>query len=91
LLSDKGWRLSPAFDINPSIDKNGLALNIDMDDNSLDFELAKSVGKYFMLKTDEMDEIIRQVKAITKRWKTYASAIGISKKGQELMEPAFIE
>jgi len=91
LLSDKGWRLSPAFDINPSIDKNGLALNIDMDDNSLDFELAKSVGEYFMLKTDEMDEIIRQVKAVTKRWKTYASAIGISKKGQELMEPAFIE
>jgi len=91
LLSDKGWRLSPAFDINPSVDKNGLALNIDMDDNSLDFELAKSVGEYFMLKTDEMDEIIRQVKAVTKRWKTYASAIGISKKGQELMEPAFIE
>ena len=26
LLSNKGWRLSPAYDINPSIDKDGLAL-----------------------------------------------------------------
>ncbi len=89
LLSEKGWCLSPAFDVNPSLDKSGLALNIDMDDNSLDLELAKSVGEYFMLKTNDMDEIINQVKAVTKRWKTYASAIGIPKKEQELMEPCF--
>lgn len=51
IISNNGWRLSPAFDINPSIDKDGLALNIDMTDNSLDFELAKSVGDYFQIKT----------------------------------------
>ena len=51
LLSNKGWRLSPAYDINPSIDKEGLALNIDMDNNALDFDLAKSDGEYFMLNT----------------------------------------
>jgi Uncharacterized protein related to capsule biosynthesis enzymes len=42
LLSEEGWRLSPAFDVNPSIDKQGLALNIDMDNNALDYELARS-------------------------------------------------
>ena len=43
-LKDEGWILSPAYDLNPSIEKNGLSLNIDMDDNALDFGLAKSVG-----------------------------------------------
>ena len=43
ILASKGWLLSPAYYINPSIDKDGLALNIDMDSNVLDLELAKSV------------------------------------------------
>ena len=49
ILTSKGWKLSPAYDINPSIDKDGLALNIDMDNNALDLEQAKSVGEYFRL------------------------------------------
>jgi serine/threonine-protein kinase HipA len=49
ILTDEGWRLSPAYDVNPSIDKDGLALNIDMNNNLLDIELAKSVGPFFRL------------------------------------------
>ncbi|MDX2071581.1 MAG: HipA domain-containing protein [Haliscomenobacter sp.] len=41
LLSPNGWKLSPAYDLNPSTDKDGLALNIDIDSNALDFELEK--------------------------------------------------
>jgi serine/threonine-protein kinase HipA len=36
--------LSPAVDLNPSFDKNGLALNIGKDNNMLDIKLAKSHG-----------------------------------------------
>ena len=49
ILSNEGWILSPAYDLNPSIDKDGLALNIDTDNNALNFELAKTVGVYFRL------------------------------------------
>ncbi len=89
ILTENGWILSPAYDINPSIDKDGLALNIDMDNNSLDFELAKSVGEYFRLNNREMDVIINEVKSAVSRWKEIASKIGISKKEVELMENAF--
>ena len=89
LLSDKGWRLSPAYDINPSIDKNGLALNIDMDYNTLDYDLAKSVGEYFMLNTKQMEEILTQIISVVAKWRIHANAIGISKKEQEMMQPAF--
>ncbi len=89
LLSSKGWRLSPAYDINPSIDKAGLALNIDMDNNALDFDLAKSVGEYFMLNTNQMEEILAQIISVVAKWRIHANAIGILKKEQEMMEPAF--
>jgi serine/threonine-protein kinase HipA len=89
ILSSDGWRLSPAYDINPSVDKNGLALNIDMNDNSLDLELVKSVGKYFQLKPKEMDSIIDEVKHAVMPWEQLAKEIGISRNERELMRPAF--
>ncbi len=89
ILTNKGWRLSPAFDINPSIDKVGLALNIDMDNNSPDIDLVKSVGVYFRLGKKEMDNIIDEVKSGISGWKKIATEIGIPRNEQMLMAAAF--
>ena len=89
LLTENGWVLSPAYDINPSIDKDGLALNIDMDNNALDYELAKSVGPFFRLENKQMDRIIDEVTASVKNWRNMAKNIGISNSEQELMAKAF--
>ncbi len=89
LLTNEGWSLSPAFDINPSIDKDGLALNIDMDNNALDLELAKSTGVYFRLSDKEMDVIMDEVKLSVSKWQKIASKIGISRNEQALMRDAF--
>lgn len=89
ILSDEGWRLSPAYDINPSVDKMGLSLNIDEANNALDLDLAKSVGTYFRLSNSEMNSIIDEVKKSVRNWKTIANRIGISRSEQELMHSAF--
>lgn len=89
ILTPKGWVLSPAYDINPSIDKGGLALNIDTHNNELNFELAKSVGEYFHLSESEMDSILNEVKEAVSTWKNEAVKIGISKAEIDLMEGAF--
>lgn len=89
ILTEKGWRLSPAYDINPSTDKNGLALNIDMDNNALDFELAKSVGKFFRLENLMMASIIDDIIEAVLSWKTQAKSLGISHNEIELMQTAF--
>ncbi len=89
VLTHEGWRLSPAFDINPSIDKEGLALNIDMDNNALDIGLAKSVGTYFRLGEKEMNRIIDQVKSVVSGWQNLATEIGIPRSEQTLMTAAF--
>lgn len=89
ILSSDGWTLSPAYDLNPSIDKDGLALNIDMHNNALDFELAKSVGEYFRLHETQMNSIIKEVLDGVKGWESIAKDIGVSRAEQELMRNAF--
>lgn len=89
IIHNNGWILSPAYDLNPSVDKNGLALNIDTDNNALDVGIARSVGEYFQLTGNEMDIIINQVNTTVRDWKTIANQIGISKSEIEYMERAF--
>ncbi|TDS12998.1 type II toxin-antitoxin system HipA family toxin [Sphingobacterium paludis] len=89
ILADEGWILSPAYDLNPSVDKDGLALNIDMDNNALDFELAKSVGVFFRLNGAQMEQIISEVSKSVIGWEKVADTIGISRSERELMRGAF--
>lgn len=89
LLTPGGWRLSPAFDLNPSIDKDGLSLTVDMNNNALDFDLARSVGEYFRLKEKDMDQILLEIRNAVADWKNVATKIGISRGEQQLMAGAF--
>lgn len=89
VLTEKGWILSPAYDLNPSVDKNGLSLNIDTENNALDFNLAKSVGEYFHLLPDQMEKITNDVFSAIRIWKEIAQEIGISRAEIEIMAPAF--
>ena len=89
MLTSKGWRLSPAFDLNPSIEKDRLSLNIDMDNNALDLGLAKSVGIFFRMSPKEMGEIVEEVKSSVANWENIANEIGIPRNEQRLMSAAF--
>mgnify|MGYP003644368693 FL=1 len=89
VLTKDGWILSPAYDLNPSIDKDDLALNIDMDNNALRYELAKSVGLYFRLNENQMNTILDEVFTAVASWKEIAIKIGISNKEIQLMQKAF--
>ena len=49
----------------------------------------RSVGEYFQLKEKQMDDILKEIKAAIKNWKTEATKIGISKTEIALMSSAF--
>jgi len=89
IIENNGWRLSPAYDVNPSIEKDGLALNVDTNNNALDARLAKSVGEYFQLGEAQMDIIISEVKAAVINWEKLAADIGIARSEQRYMARAF--
>lgn len=89
IYRDGGWVLSPAYDINPVTPANGLHLNINDDDNSLDYELAMEVTEFFQLNALEAQTIKDEVMASVGRWQEVATRAGISRNEQKPMAPAF--
>jgi len=89
ILSGQGWILSPAYDINPNENGNGLALNISEDDNSQSIELAFRVAENFRVNNKKAQEILNQVKASVGSWRDVASKYNIPKAEQDYMMPAF--
>lgn len=62
--------LVDAYDLNSSPDSTGLSLAIDEHDNSLNFELALSVAKFFRLTEKDAQSILDSVKAtVVTRWR----------------------
>lgn len=89
ILTGNGWKLSPAYDMNPSIDKNGLSLTIDLTSNALNVDLVRSVASYFDINEKQMNSIQKEVQEVLRNWKESARSIGISRREIELMSPAF--
>ncbi len=89
ILTEKGWILSPAYDINPNEMGTGLSLNISENDNSLDYDLAIEVAEYFRIEKDKAEKIISDIKGKVSEWKTLADKYGISKSEQMVMKKAF--
>ena len=89
ILSSQGWHLSPAYDVNPTSFGTGLTLNISETDNSLDFDLAISVSKYFRIENSIANDIVCEVKKEVKNWNKIAKKYGIPKNEQDRMSTAF--
>lgn len=90
ILMENGWILSPAYDVNPEETGSGLSLNISMDDNSLELELALETAKYYRLSHDKAKKIIKQIKQAVQNWHRLAGKYGIPSDEQELVSSAFI-
>lgn len=89
LLHEDGWVLSPAFDLNPDPQGNGLKLNISENDNSQDLSLVLSVAKYFRIEDERAKKQIKFMIDIVKTWDNKASKIGISNSEKKLVARAF--
>lgn len=89
ILTKQGWKLSPAYDINPNPYGTGLKLNISEEDNSLDFNLALSVAPYFRLVEQEAATIIENIKLVVSKWEEVAAKYQISKSERDIISSAF--
>lgn len=84
-----GWRLSPAYDMNPDPYGQALKLNVSEVDNALDLELVRSVCTLFRVRLNEADDTIARFKAIIRQWPTLAHALRIPRIEQALIGEAF--
>ena len=89
-LSRKGWRLSPAYDVNPVPDDGRLSLCIDFDNPDKDPQLVLSVAEMFRLIDDKAKVRMTQIQeTVRENWKPLATRYGISRNEQEMMKDAF--
>lgn len=89
LLKKNGWKLSPAYDLNPIVGKSGLHLNITETDNALNYQLAFEVKELFRLSQNQATQIYDEVLAAVNHWKIVAKRLGISRAEQAIKAAAF--
>ena len=86
-----GIRLSPAYDINPSPDRNELSLAIDEMEAACDVSVAMNVYKSYGVSAAQADNALLAIEAAVAGWRTEANRFGIPKAEQALMAAAFDE
>jgi serine/threonine-protein kinase HipA len=87
-----GWRLSPAYDLNPipaDIKPRVLSTNIDLDDGTASLKLALQVADYFELREGEAHEIAGEVGKAVATWRKQAAKLGLSPSEIDRMASAF--
>jgi serine/threonine-protein kinase HipA len=88
LLTAKGWKLSPAYDMNPSENGDGLKLNISATDNAQDLGLALEVAENFRLSKVKAANILGEVVGAVRLWRKVAHKT-VSAKELSKMKNAF--
>ncbi|MEA2891677.1 MAG: serine/threonine-protein kinase HipA [Bradyrhizobium sp.] len=75
-----GWRLSPAYDMNPvpiDVKPRVLSTSIDPDDPSASMDLAFSAADYFGIKKKKASLIAADIAAVVSTWRTVAEKTGL--------------
>jgi len=87
-----GWRLAPAYDLNPvpvDIRPRVLATAIDIDDGTASLDLALSVAGYFELDDAEARRIAAEVGLAVRSWRDEAARVQIAPGEIDRMASAF--
>jgi serine/threonine-protein kinase HipA len=90
--SGGGWRLAPAYDLNPvptDIKPRILTTAISYEDGTASLALALSVAERFELRKNDARDIIREIGNAVVRWREEAIAVGISRAEIDRMASAF--
>lgn len=91
-VGQQGWRLSPAYDINPmptDIQPRVLTTAIDPDDATASIDLALSVAAYFEIDPDQAKRVAGEVGRVVAGWRQEADRLGMSQAQQNRMASAF--
>lgn len=88
LLTAKGWTLSPAYDMNPTLNSHQ-SLLINSKTNVSDLSVLVNSCDEYMLTAQVAKNIINEVVEAIKDWRIIANKIGISKREISLFENVF--
>ncbi|TXK61017.1 type II toxin-antitoxin system HipA family toxin [Alkalisalibacterium limincola] len=76
LREGDGWRLSPAFDVNPNPHKDNHVLALDEAETSPDSGLLLATSDYYRLDAKRAEAIAGEVRAAVREWESRARTLG---------------
>jgi serine/threonine-protein kinase HipA len=85
----QGIRLSPAYDINPSVDRNELSLAIDETDATCKLSVAMDAHKAYGISATQAEAALKSVTVAVATWRSEATRFAIPRAEQNLMAAAF--
>jgi serine/threonine-protein kinase HipA len=91
-VGQAGWRLSPAYDLNPvpiDIKPRVLTTAIDLEDGTASLQLALQVANYFELEEGEAHKVAGKVGQVVASWRREASKLGLTLAEIDRMASAF--
>ncbi len=86
LLTRKGWRLSPAYDMNPTLSENQ-SLLINRTTNLSDLNILLNSAEEYMLTNERAMTIVNEVKGAMASWRTEAARLRLPKRDVEMLAP----
>jgi len=89
VLGTNGWRLAPAFDVNPNIDKAEHVLNIDVADSNPSLVTVLSTAQFYGLSEDRARKVVEEIVSAVDSWCDAAKRAGIAAGDVELTAGAF--
>lgn len=89
LLTSGGWRLAPAFDMNPLAEKDHHVLRLDDSDSHPSVGTVLATHEFYRLTSARAREITEEVASALDGWREEAQRHGIPRLGLTEMEPAF--
>ncbi len=88
-VDESGIRLSPAYDINPSVDRQELTLAINEEETACDVSIAMEASQDYGLNPREAAEVLKQVQEAFAGWREEATRLNIPKAELDLMANTF--
>jgi serine/threonine-protein kinase HipA len=88
-MDENGIRLSPAFDMNPSIERRDLTLAINEVETACDASIAMEACTNYGLTSQQAGDILKQFETAVAGWRDEAALLGIPKAEQNMMAAAF--
>ena len=89
LRTASGWRLAPAFDLNPNLDKHEHALLFDEASAEPHIDAVLATAEYYRLSAKQAGEVASNVNAVVKTWKATAVSAGLGRSEIQRMALAF--
>ena len=86
----EGWRLAPAFDMNPSVKRDSHVLALDDRDPSPDLGTVLETAEFYRLGKAESRDIMATVVAVVGQWEGRAKLLGMSGEERAQLDGVFL-